>query len=181
MNGTQLTYVLLAGIIIIKLYWIYTEISFSRNRINFTMLKTNAVEAGILLLQLWSSMYYPFPNSFLTTFVNVLGVAMYVTGFLLAVWARIVMNKSWGVPGEHIQKQDKLVTTGPFAITRNPIYLGFLLLYFGFAFAIDSWLFFLRVPLLIYFYKSAKAEEKLLEKKFGEKYLKYKSSVPLFF
>lgn len=176
----QLTYILLAGIIIIKIYWIYTEISFSRNRVNFSMLKTNALEAGILILQIWSAMYYPFPNSFWTTFVNILGVVMYLSGFILAVWARIVMSKSWGIPGEHIQKQDKLVTTGPFAITRNPIYLGFLLLYFGFAFAIDSWLFFLRIPLLLYFIKSAKAEEKILEKKFGKRYLEYKSRTPKF-
>ena len=90
------------------------------------------------------------------------------------------MQQSWGVPGEHAAKQNKLVTKGPFAFSRNPIYLGFLLLYFGYAAAILSWLIILRLPLALYFYKSAKKEEINLEKKFGKEYTEYKSRVPLF-
>lgn len=181
MNGLILIAVLLLGIILIKIFWIYTEIKYFKNRLNLKMLKTNSVEAVILILQIVAALLLPIPNNTAGEFIRILGIIMYVTGMIAALWARFTMNKVWGIPGEHAAQQNELITTGPFALSRNPIYFGFVLIYFGFAFAIGSWLFFLRIPLLLYFYRSAKKEEKLLEKRFGEKYLKYKASVPLIF
>jgi protein-S-isoprenylcysteine O-methyltransferase Ste14 len=40
----------------------------------------------------------------------------------------------------HVQKNERLATTGPYAYTRNPLYLGSLILAFGFALAARSWL-----------------------------------------
>ncbi len=181
MNNTILIFILTVGIILIKIFWIHTEIKFFRTRVNRTMLKTNLIEAVILILQILAAIYFPLPKIQLSQAIVIVGVGMYITGAFLALWARVAMDKVWGIPGEYSKNQDKLITTGPFAFSRNPIYLGFLLLYFGFAIAIMSWLVILRIPLLIYFYKSAKAEEKILEEKFGSKYLTYKSSVPRFF
>lgn len=145
------------------------------------MLKTNLVEAVILALQILQAVYFPLPKSLWDLLLVSAGIVMYISGTILALWARFTMNNSWGIPAEHSAKQDTLITTGPFQLTRNPIYIGFLLIYFGFALAIGSWLVVLRIPLLIYFYKSAKIEEKILAKKFGSKYLSYKSKVPRFF
>ena len=39
----------------------------------------------------------------------------------------------------HVQKNEQLATTGPYAYTRNPLYLGSLILALGFAFAARSW------------------------------------------
>jgi protein-S-isoprenylcysteine O-methyltransferase Ste14 len=168
------------GIIIIKALWIRTEIRFSRQRINAEMIKTNSVEALILLLQILAAIYTPILKTPFTTVLVIIGTVMYVAGFALALWAKNTMQTSWGVPGEHAAKQNKLVTTGPFSFSRNPIYLGFLMLYFGYALAILSWLIILRIPLAIYFYKSAKREEINLEKMFGKEYVEYKKRVPLF-
>lgn len=179
--NTILIIVLTIGIIIIKAVWICTELRFSKERFNMQMLKTNGIEALILLLQILSAIYTPLPKTPFTQMLVVAGIAMYISGFILAFWARAVMSKSWGVPGEHAAKQNKLVTTGPFSFSRNPIYLAFLLLYFGFAAAIQSWLIILRIPLAIYFYKSTLKEEKNLEKLFGKGYTEYKARVPRFF
>jgi protein-S-isoprenylcysteine O-methyltransferase Ste14 len=168
------------GIVIIKTIWIRTEIRFSRERVNFQMVKTNGVEALILILQILAAIYMPIPKTPLNTVIIILGVAAYFIGAILALWGKNTMQQSWGVPGVHAAKQDKLVTTGPFTFSRNPIYLGFLLLYFGYAAAILSWLIILRIPLAIYFYRSAKREEINLEKRFGKEYTNYKSRVPLF-
>jgi protein-S-isoprenylcysteine O-methyltransferase Ste14 len=175
-----LIYILTFGIVLIKIIWIRTEIQFSSERINLQMFKTNLVEALILILQIAAALFLPFPNTPLNPVIIICGVAMYIVGFILAFWGRLTMQQSWGVPGEHAAKQDKLVTTGPFAFSRNPIYLGFILIYFGFAAAILSWLIILRIPLVYYFYKSALREEKNLANKFGKEYLDYKKRVSLF-
>lgn len=176
----ELIIILTLGIIIIKAHWIHTEIKFSKERINMDMIKTNAVEAAILTLTILAAIYTPLPQGPLSWLITLSGVAMYIGGFVLAIWSKNTMSKSWGVPGEHHKKQSKLVTEGPFGFSRNPIYLGFLMLYFGFAIAIQSWAIILRIPLAIYFYKSAVREEKNLEKIFGKEYTKYKKRVPRF-
>ena len=175
-----LIYILTFGIVLIKIIWIRTEIQFSSERINLQMFKTNLVEALILILQIAAALFLPFPNTPLNPVIIICGVVMYIVGFILAFWGRHTMQQSWGVPGEHVDKQDKLVTSGPFAFSRNPIYLGFILIYFGFAAAILSWLIVLRIPLVYYFYKSALREEKNLANKFGKEYLDYKKRVSLF-
>jgi protein-S-isoprenylcysteine O-methyltransferase Ste14 len=179
--NTTLIILLTLGIIIIKAFWIRTELRFAKDRFNFEMIKTNGVEAAILLATILAAIYTPLPQFAFSWLITAIGTVLYIAGFILAVWARNVMSASWGVPGVHNKtKQNKLVTSGPFAVSRSPIYLGFLMLYFGFAIAIQSWLIILRIPLAIYFYKSAKREEKNLEKLFGEEYKKYQKRVPLF-
>lgn len=168
------------GIIIIKTVWIRTELHFSKKRFNLTMVKTNGIEALIIVLQILASIYTPVPKTPFNGILIVVGTLMYIVGYILAFWGRTSMSKSWGIPGEHVAKQNKLITTGPFAFSRNPIYIGFLLIYFGYAAAILSWLIILRIPLAFYFYKSAKLEEKKLEHMFGKQYLDYKAKVPRF-
>lgn len=179
MNATLLI-LLTLGIVVIKAIWIQTELKFSKKRFNFQMFKTNGIEALIIIVQILAALFTPLPK---TPFNNVLvfiGTAMYIVGYILAFWSKSTMSKSWGIPGEHASKQNKLVITGPFAFSRNPIYVAFLLIYFGYAAAILSWLIILRIPLAFYFYKSAIQEEKKLEQIFGKQYLAYKAKVPRF-
>lgn len=168
------------GIVLIKIFWIASEIKYFKQRLNWTMLKTNLVEAFILFLQILVVFILPLPKTPFDGFILWFGFALYLVGVVLAVWGRLTMNSVWGIPSEHHKQQNRLVTDGPFAFSRNPIYVGFILIYFGFCIAIKSWLIVLRIPLLIYFYKSAHREEKLLEKTFGKEYSDYKKRVPLF-
>jgi len=73
-----------------------------------------------------------------------------------------------------------LVTNGPYRVTRNPIYIGFILLYFGIAILATSvWMLLLLVPLLIVLQRGVvEREETYLDAKFGEEYGKYKARVP---
>ena len=177
MNRTLL-WIFTIGIILIRAYWIYEEVTEYKERWSWNTVKTNTVEALILILQVLSALYFPWPYN--STFVTV-GIIMYICGMILAIWAKITQGGSWGPPKSHdIHKQQKLITSGPFGFSRNPIYVSFTLIYIGYAIAIRSWLIVLRIPLLLYFYKSAFAEEKNLEKLFGEEYVKYKKRVPRF-
>ena len=72
-----------------------------------------------------------------------------------------------------------VVTTGVYAYTRNPIYLGMILLYFGVGALRNSrWHWFLAIPTAAVLQTAVIArEEAYLERKFGATYVDYKSRV----
>ncbi len=176
---TLLVIILSLGIVLIKAFWIATDARSKNERMSFQMLKSNAIEAIILLVQVVSSLFIPWPLNGVTEFLVTFGIVMYVAGFILAMWARLTMREHWGAPGILDKKRQKeLVTSGPFRLSRNPIYVGFLLLYFGHALATRSYFIVLRLPLAYYFIQSIKREEKLLSKEYGKKYDLYTQKVP---
>jgi protein-S-isoprenylcysteine O-methyltransferase Ste14 len=73
-----------------------------------------------------------------------------------------------------------LVTTGPYRFTRNPIYIGFVLAYFGFAIVLTSmWVLLLLIPVLAILQRGVVVpEEAYLRRKFGDAYRKYQARVP---
>jgi protein-S-isoprenylcysteine O-methyltransferase Ste14 len=180
MNMTPL-WVLIAGIIFMKSVWIFDEIRLFKNRVNFTMIKTNFIETGILVLQVLQSLYFPLPVTPYDRAILYIGIIMYATGMIFAFLGKFGLDRVWGIPGEHKSRQQHtLVTDGIYTYSRNPIYVGIFLIFTGFSIAIKSWLVILRLPLFIYLYRSAVKEEKLLEKKFGKKYSDYKARTPRF-
>lgn len=98
------------------------------------------------------------------------GLAVAVAGLGLRAWAAGVIDK------------DAVLTTGgPYAFTRNPLYLGSFLLGLGACVAGGRWSFlalFLAFFLLVYG-PTMKREEALLEELFGEHYRSYAARVPL--
>jgi protein-S-isoprenylcysteine O-methyltransferase Ste14 len=81
------------------------------------------------------------------------------------------------VPGE---PSTALVVTGPYQVTRNPIYIGLVLMYFGLAVILTSlWVLLLLVPVLAILQRGVvEREEAYLERQFGEAYRKYQARVP---
>jgi protein-S-isoprenylcysteine O-methyltransferase Ste14 len=73
----------------------------------------------------------------------------------------------------------KILDTGFYGISRNPIYLGMILIYLGICLLANSIWFlpFLPFVLLAIHYGVILREEKYLESKFGEDYLDYKKRV----
>jgi protein-S-isoprenylcysteine O-methyltransferase Ste14 len=72
-----------------------------------------------------------------------------------------------------------IVGTGPFAYSRNPIYVAIIVSFIGFALAVDS-LWFLIAMVVMFFvleFGVIAREESYLTKKFGQKYLEYKHKV----
>ena len=72
-----------------------------------------------------------------------------------------------------------IVTEGAFRFSRNPAYLALTLLYLGIASLINSiWVFLMIVPTVIVMQRGViEREERYLERKFGEEYLRYKERV----
>jgi protein-S-isoprenylcysteine O-methyltransferase Ste14 len=135
----------------------------------------------IIAPQIISYFYFPLPESRWDTLLVGTGSLLFFIGLWLDIWARLTMRKYWGPPGTHDDKrQTKLLTHGPYSISRNPTYLGTILLIFGFSLALRSIFFFLPVFLLIYFIQQIEKEEKLLKHFFGQDYERYTAKVPRF-
>ena len=109
----------------------------------------------------------------------IVGSIFVVLGFALAAFSVRTFTRAGAdvVPG---RPATTLVTKGPYRVTRNPIYIGFTLAYFGIAILATSiWMLLLLVPLLIVLQKGVVLrEEAYLDAKFGEDYQKYKARVP---
>jgi len=77
--------------------------------------------------------------------------------------------------------QNQLVTSGIYGYLRHPQYLGFLLLTAGMNIQWITLLTLLLWPaIVVLYYRLAKEEDKKMEEKFGEEYIKYKNVVPMF-
>ncbi len=72
-----------------------------------------------------------------------------------------------------------IVRTGPYGLSRNPIYTGFILAFLGLASVLgNTWMLLLSLPLFLTLRFGVVArEEAYLESKFGEAYSDYKRSV----
>ena len=83
----------------------------------------------------------------------------------------------------YLRKDRELAVTGPYALTRNPLYLGSAILAAGFVVASHSWIAGLLVSLYfgIFYYAVMRNEEEDLRMRFGPDFDAYASRVPLFF
>jgi protein-S-isoprenylcysteine O-methyltransferase Ste14 len=108
----------------------------------------------------------------------VLGLCLIGTGVLLAAAGFRAMTRV-GTHVDPFKPTTALATDGPFRFTRNPLYLSLTLLYGGIALFVNlPWaLLFLPIVLLIMRIGVIDREERYLEQKFGEDYLRYKRSV----
>jgi protein-S-isoprenylcysteine O-methyltransferase Ste14 len=83
----------------------------------------------------------------------------------------------------YLRKDRELAVTGPYALTRNPLYLGSAILAAGFVVASHSSIAGLLVSLYfgIFYYAVMRNEEEDLRMRFGPDFDAYASRVPLFF
>jgi protein-S-isoprenylcysteine O-methyltransferase Ste14 len=100
-----------------------------------------------------------------------IGGAIALPGLALRAWAT-----------GHLRKNDALATTGPYAYTRNPLYLGSFVMGVGFTVASGRLILgivFAALFLGIYV-PVMRVESATLTELFGERYLRYVKAVPFF-
>ena len=99
-----------------------------------------------------------------------IGGAVAVIGLALRAWA-----------SGYLRKNDRLATSGPYAHTRNPLYLGSFLI--GLGFSIAAGRLYLGVLFLVLFLgiyvPVMRIESATLRKLFGERFEQYQRAVPL--
>ncbi len=113
-----------------------------------------------------------------TLWTHYLGWGLIDAGLLLMLWSGLLMLwrkttvNPYGTPR-------RLLEEGPFAVSRNPIYLADSLIYAGIALLLGSLWFWLLLPLLLWGMQRLviAREEILLEQLFGDDYRRYRQRV----
>jgi protein-S-isoprenylcysteine O-methyltransferase Ste14 len=102
-----------------------------------------------------------------------IGWAMIVVGALVAAWAVTTFADM------NTKKPTKLVSTGPYAFSRNPMYVAWTSIYIGVNLILNTvWMLaFLPVVLIGTHYLAVMREERFLKREFGDEYTKYKEKV----
>jgi protein-S-isoprenylcysteine O-methyltransferase Ste14 len=103
---------------------------------------------------------------------HAVGWPLILAGVWLATWAvRAAADLD-------LERTDQLVRSGPYARSRNPMYLAWTLVYVGIALVANAaWLLVLLPGVLLATHVVVVREERLLEGRFGAAYRSYKTSV----
>ena len=106
------------------------------------------------------------------------GAALCLCGIGIAAWGRSLLVK--GDTNVNPYKPTiSIITGGPYRFTRNPLYVGLQSLLVGLSLLVGTWwgVVFLVPVFLVLHYGVVLREEAYLERKFGQAYLTYKSTV----
>ena len=127
------------------------------------LLSTTRIPLPWLYRQLWPSGMWAFW----------IGAAVTVVGLLFAVWARQHLASNWS-SAVTIKEGHELITTGPYALVRHPIYTGILTGFLGTAIALSQ----VRgvigfVLIFLVLWAKLSMEEEWMHSQFGETYATY--------
>jgi protein-S-isoprenylcysteine O-methyltransferase Ste14 len=105
------------------------------------------------------------------------GVALTFAGVLFAMWARLTLGRNWSARVT-LKEDHELIRSGPYALSRHPIYTGMLLaligggVYVGELRAVFALVFFVA-----YFWMKLSTEEWFMLQQFGNQYREYQREV----
>jgi len=131
-----------------------------------------SILSGLALQWRWPVALVP------ATWATVLGATLVLAAIPVFASA-VAMFRRAGTPIQSVRPTKRIVQTGPYRFTRNPIYLAFTLLHLGVALSVNSlWLLaMLLLTLVVMSYGVIAREERYLERRFGDEYRRYKRSV----
>ncbi|HSG94581.1 MAG TPA: isoprenylcysteine carboxylmethyltransferase family protein [Afifellaceae bacterium] len=120
----------------------------------------------------------PWIYGFAALEATVLGGAMIVAAFAIDIWAALVFRSQKTTIMPH-QRSASLVTRGPFRFSRNPIYVGNLMVVAGLGLVLSNLWLLIVMPLLGFaLHKLAiEREERHLEALFADQWQDYKARV----
>jgi protein-S-isoprenylcysteine O-methyltransferase Ste14 len=127
------------------------------------LLSTGLIPLPWLYRQLWPAGIWPFW----------IGAAITVGGLLFAVWARRHLGRNWS-RSVTIKEDHELITSGPYALVRHPIYTGILTGFLGTGIALSQ----VRgvigfVLIFLVLWAKLRTEEEWMRSQFGETYATY--------
>ena len=100
------------------------------------------------------------------------GAVLCVLGLAFAVWARLALGRHWGMPMT-LRDTPELVTWGPYAYVRHPIYTGLAAMMIGTTLVYPLGVLWCAV-MIPYMVFSARREERDMERLFPAVYPAYK-------
>jgi protein-S-isoprenylcysteine O-methyltransferase Ste14 len=110
--------------------------------------------------------------------VRILGLVILLAATALTVWARLALGAMWSA-APTVKQEHKLRTSGPYAVTRHPIYTGLLGMFLGSLLLAGAgrWIVAFPVYLMLLQFK-IRTEERLMLAEFPGDYPRYRRRVP---
>jgi protein-S-isoprenylcysteine O-methyltransferase Ste14 len=138
---------------------------------DFQLTKTeNRLTYAVFLPMVVSWVYAVFLPLQLDTTWLISGLVIYLFGIVFTIVAILNFATS---------PKDKVITKGLYSFTRNPTYIGMILMQIGLGITCSSWLYLLlTVVLTILLNANLSAEERYCLYRYGDNYQKYKNSTP---
>lgn len=144
------------------------------------------VFVGLLLLVIFGGLYldgvFGFRRLLAGSPGTLLGMILLAGGLVIWAWCVVSFGKAKGTPVP-FNPPSELVTTGPYAWSRNPMLTGVFAFLFGMGFLLHSvsivviWT---PVFVIVNVLELKFIEEPELERRFGERYREYRRRVPMF-
>ena len=102
-----------------------------------------------------------------------------VGGFVVA-GGTCLIARSWGAAGNvDLARPGRLLTTGPYAVRRNPMYVGWALLHLGIGLAAGSGWIVASLPVAVGFlHRQVLWEERALAQQFPVEFGRYRAAIP---
>ena len=105
--------------------------------------------------------------------VSYVGVFFCLCGLSLFLWSLVSFGRSFRV-GIDINHPGKLITTGAFAHSRNPLYVAFALILIGQFLIFPNWIALVYIGAAVWlFHRQVLREEAFLKKHYGQEYAEY--------
>lgn len=132
----------------------------------------------IILLILSILFHFFYPVTIVIKYpTNILGLILIIIGIIIVSISNSILIKN-NTSIKPFNDPSVLITSGLFSQSRNPIYLGMVIILVGLEVFLGSLITFLfPVVLFIFLNRLIRNEEKRLEIIFGDIYLKYKKEV----
>ena len=176
MHATELVFAI--GWVLFWVYWLAAAFTMKRERVSWSnelRIRAIIIVVAVVLWRLGA-----FRGGSLNTdpWRAGIGLLLFALGLGFAVWARVNIGRNWGTPMSQ-KAQPELVTSGPYRLTRHPIYSGILLATIGTSVAL-SWFWLIAAALAgVYFIYAATVEERYLSGQFPDTYPTYKRSTKM--
>ena len=124
------------------------------------------ISAGVVLNALWPLTFKRIP------WLTVVGIALILIGVALMIWATSAAGQV------ELANPDTLVTVGPYAMSRHPMYVAWTLVYLGLLTILTSgWLLTLLPILAVWIHWASGREEQRMVETFGSAYQDYQTRV----
>ena len=122
----------------------------------------------------------PYAILWLTT-LSLVGTLLLIIGAVWILWGRFTLGRSHNissVSGVQLFADHRLVTTGPYALVRHPMYLGFAVAMLGTLLIYRTWSIVLVAVHGVVFIVRARREEEAMATTFGQEWQEYSRRVP---
>jgi protein-S-isoprenylcysteine O-methyltransferase Ste14 len=141
-----------------------------------------SVIIGLFILFYKLGVWFGFPGLLPSGWNRIVSTPFLLIGLWFVSWSNLNFFKAKGTPVP-LNPPPKLVETGPYAYTRNPMLNGMFFLIFGLGIWFNSLavaLIFTPLFILLNVLQVKLIEEPELELRLGQQYLEYKRRVPMF-